>query len=140
MEELNKARYHGSKIGFTSTVGDLLHAGHIAMLMEASQQCDFLVVGLLIDPTYDRPEKNEPVQSILERYIQLSAISFVNMVIPLRGEQDLVDVIKLTAPDIRIVGEEYRDLDFTGKDLCPIYYNKRQHSFSSTQLRNRIKT
>ena len=106
--------------------------------MEAAQQCDFLVVGLIVSPRRDRPEKNEPIQSVLERFIQLSAITFVDMVIPLRDEQDLVDVIQLVSPDIRIVGEEYRDTQFTGKELCPIYYNKRKHTFSSTELRNRI--
>lgn len=127
------------KIGFTSTVGDLLHAGHIAMLKEAKEQCDYLICGLLIDPTEDRPGiKNKPVQSVLERYIQLSAVEYVNEVIPLQNEQDLEDCIKLVQPDIRVVGQEYKGTNFTGRDLCPIYYNEREHSFSSTQLRKRI--
>ena len=126
------------RIGFTSVVGDLLHAGHIVMLQEAAQQCDYLIVGLLINPRLDRPDKNAPIQSVLERFIQLTALECVDEVIPLEGEQDLVDCIKLLQPDIRICGAEYEGKKHTGYELCPHYYNKREHSFSSTELRKRI--
>lgn len=126
------------KIGFTCSTFDLLHAGHVAMLADAKAQCDFLVVGLLSDPTNDRPDtKNSPIQSMFERYLQLQAISYVDLVVPFQTEQEIEDIILTLNPDIRIVGEEYRDIDFTGKGLCENHYNQRRHSFSSTSLRER---
>lgn len=127
------------RIGFTCSTFDLFHAGHIVMLQEAKTLCDYLVVGLLIDPTVDRPTtKNKPVQSAFERYIQLSSCRYVDEVIPFSTEQEIIDIILTIQPDIRIVGEEYKGTDHTGIGLCPIHYNKRKHSFSSSDLRNRV--
>lgn len=127
------------KVGFTCSTFDLFHAGHIVMLQEAKTLCDYLVVGLMIDPTIDRPNtKNKPVQSSFERYIQLSSCRYVDEVIPFSTEQEIIDIILTIQPDIRIVGEEYKGTDHTGVGLCPIHYNKRKHSFSSTDLRNRV--
>lgn len=129
-----------AKVGFTCSTFDLFHAGHIVMLQEAKSLCDYLVVGLLIDPTVDRPDsKNKPVQSPFERYVQLSACRYVDEVIPFTTEEEIVDMILTINPDIRIVGEEYKDVEHTGKGLCPIHYNKRRHSFSSSDLRERVK-
>lgn len=127
------------KIGFTASSFDLFHAGHVAMLMEAKSLCDHLIVGLLVDPTKDRPDtKNKPVQSVFERFMQVSACKYVDEVIPFESEKDLVDMILTINPDIRIVGEEYKGTDHTGVGLCPIHYNKRRHSFSTTELRSRV--
>lgn len=124
--------------GFTCSCFDLLHAGHITMLEEAKEHCDYLIVGLQTDPTIDRQEKNAPIQSITERYIQLEALKVVDRIIPYASEDDLFNLILLLNPDIRIVGEEYRDKAFTGKQLTPIYYNKRRHIYSSSKLRGDI--
>ena len=131
-------------IGFTSVVGDLLHAGHILMLDECKQHCDFLYCGLIDDPTKDRPEKNKPVQSLFERYVQLKGSRYIDQVIPLDGEADLDLALKSLKIDIRFVGEDYLNNDFTGKDTCEkkgikIYYNKRMHGLSSSELRKRTK-
>lgn len=128
------------KVGFTASAFDLLHAGHVAMLREAKDQCDYLLVGLQTDPTKDRPEKNKPIQSLVERYIQLSAIRYVDEIICYETEADLVDILETFDIDIKIMGEEYRDKDFTGRDICKrrgikMYFNKRDHRFSSTKLR-----
>ena len=109
------------------------------MLAESKSRCDFLVVGLLCDPTHDRPKKHKPIQSMFERWVQLSGISYIDMIIPFSSEQDIIDMVLLIKPDIRIVGEEYKDKEHTGKGLCPIFYNSRKHSFSSTELRERVK-
>lgn len=130
-------------IGFTSVVGDLLHAGHALMLDECKLHCDFLYVGLIIDPTKDRPQKNRPVQSAFERYAQLVAHRAVDEVIPLDGETDLELALRSLPINIRFVGEDYKQTDFTGKAICEklgieIYYNKRAHGLSSSELRRRI--
>ena len=126
-------------VGFTCSTFDLFHAGHVVMLQESKSLCDYLVVGLLTDPTMDRPDtKNKPVQSIMERYLQLAACKYVDEIIPFSSEQGLVDLILTINPDIRVVGEEYKGTDHTGAGLCPIHYNKRRHSFSTTQLRERV--
>lgn len=137
--------YKGSgKIGFTCSTFDLLHAGHITMLEEAKHHCDFLIVGLQSDPTIDRPdEKNPPVQSLIERQIQLSAVKYIDEIIVYNTEQDLEDLLLTLPINIRILGEEYRDKPFTGKDICEkrgieFYFNGRDHSFSSTSLRKRV--
>lgn len=123
--------------GFTCSCFDLLHAGHILMLEEAKLQCDRLIVGLQTDPTLDRPTKNKPIQSVTERYIQLAAVKYVDEIIPYSTEQDLSNLLKALPIDIRIIGEDYRDKDFTGKELnIPLYYNKREHDWSSSALRN----
>jgi glycerol-3-phosphate cytidylyltransferase len=140
-----KLDYKGcGKIGFTCSTFDLLHAGHITMLEEAKHHCDFLIVGLQNDPTLDRPDsKNPPVQSIIERQIQLSAVKYVDEIIVYNTEQDLQDLLLTLPISIRILGDEYREKDFTGKDICEqrgidLYFNGRDHSFSSTSLRKRV--
>lgn len=131
------------QVGFTCSAFDLCHAGHISMLEEAKNQCDWLIVGLQNDPTLDRPTKNSPVQSIVERFIQVSAVKYVDQVIPYNTEKDLEDLLLMLPIDIRILGDEYKDKNFTGKDICvrrgiEIYFNGRQHSFSTTDLRRRV--
>lgn len=130
------------KIGFTCSSFDLLHAGHVLMLEEAKQQCDYLIVGLQTDPTIDRDTKNAPVQSIVERYIQLRGSKYVDEIIPYSTENDLIDILSGMHIDIRILGVEYRDKDFTGSDICKnrdieIFFNERDHRFSTSDLRNR---
>lgn len=141
IKEIEDLRKQGKKIGVTASTFDLLHAGHIAMLSEAKSNCDILVVGLLSDPTISRSFKNKPIQSIFERFLQLQAIKYVDFILPFDTEQDLEDMLYCIAPDIRFVGEEYRDKEHTGKNIenIEIYYNKRKHSFSSTELRDRLK-
>lgn len=131
------------KVGFSCSVFDLLHAGHVQMLEEAKQQCDYLIVGLQTDPTVDRPSKNKPVQTVVERYLQLRACKYVDEIIPYSTEQDLEDILASMHIDIRILGVEYRDKDFTGRDICKkrgieIYFNQRDHRFSSSDLRKRV--
>ena len=131
------------KVGFTCSTFDLLHAGHVMMLREAKTVCDYLIVGLQTDPTIDRAEKNAPVQTLVERYIQLSGIEYVDEIIPYQTEQDLEDILNMFAIDIRILGEEYKDGKFTGRAICAkrgieLYYNKRDHRFSSSDLRKRV--
>jgi len=131
------------KIGITFSAFDLLHAGHIKMLEEAKRQCDYLICGLQTDPTLDRPDKNRPVQTVVERYIQLKACKFVDEVVPYATEQDLEDILRSFKIDIRILGEEYRDKNFTGRNYCEekgidLYYNTRDHRFSSSGLRKTV--
>ena len=128
------------KVGFTCSCFDLFHAGHIMMLKEAKSICDYLIVGLQTDPTIDRPEKNKPIQSVVERFIQLESCKYVDEVVVYATEKDLLDILYTYPINIRIVGEEYRDKDFTGKDLehIEMYYNSRKHSFSTTELRGRV--
>ncbi|SHI62335.1 adenylyltransferase/cytidyltransferase family protein [Flavobacterium haoranii] len=128
------------KIGITFSAFDLLHAGHIKMLEEAKRNCDYLIVGLQTDPTIDRPEKNKPTQTVVERYIQLKGCKFVDEIVPYATEQDLEDILRAFKIDVRIVGEEYRDKTFTGRTFCEengimLYFNKRNHRFSSSSLR-----
>jgi glycerol-3-phosphate cytidylyltransferase len=131
-------------IGFTCSTFDLLHAGHITMLEEAKHHCDYLIVGLQNDPTLDRPDsKNPPVQSIIERQIQLAAVKYVDEIVIYNTEQDLVDLLLTLPIDVRVLGDEYKNKDFTGKDIAKqrgskIVYNGRDHSFSSTSLRKRV--
>jgi len=124
--------------GFTASTFDLLHAGHILMLREAKGQCDHLICGLQIDPTLDRPEKNSPVQSYMERYIQLSAVTYVDEIIPYNTEKDLLALLSHLPLDVRIIGEDYYGKNFTGKAIVPVYYNKRDHDFSTSGLRERV--
>lgn len=131
-------------IGITFSTFDLLHAGHVSMLREAKSQCDYLICGIQSDPTIDRPKtKNKPVQTLVERYVQLSAIQYVNEIIPYQTEQDVEDILEMFDIDVKIMGEEYRDQDFTGRDICKrkgieLYFNSRTHRFSSTDLRKRV--
>ena len=128
------------KVGFTCGAFDLLHAGHIVMLEEAKDNCDFLMVGLQTDPTLDRSDKNKPVQSIYERFIQLNGIKYVDEVIPYDREETLVDILNTKPIDVRFVGEEYEEKQFTGSHLpIEIHYTSRQHTFSSTDLRKRVR-
>lgn len=129
------------KIGFTAGAFDLLHAGHVLMLNEARDQCDYLIVGLHTDPTIDRPDtKNKPIQSVFERYVQLKALKVVDEVVPYDTEQDLLTLLDTFKIDVRIIGEDYVNKDFTGKELpIPVHYNNRKHSFSTSELRKRIK-
>ena len=134
----------GLKIGITFSTFDLLHAGHIAMLAEVKNHCDYLICGLQTDPTIDRPDtKNKPVQSIVERQIQVSACRFVDEIVVYQTEKDLEDILLTLPIDVRILGIEYADKDFTGKQICidrgiEIVYNGRDHSFSSSSLRKRV--
>lgn len=130
-------------VGFTCSSFDLLHSGHCAMLREAKSQCDYLMVGLQMDPSIDRPNKNKPVQSVVERYTQLNAIKYVDEIIPYVTEQDLEDILNMHDIDIRVIGEEYKDQKFTGRAICAsrgieIYFNKRDHRFSTSDLRERV--
>lgn len=131
------------KVGITFSAFDLLHAGHIKMLEEAKRNCDYLICGLQTDPTIDRPEKNKPVQTVVERYIQLKACKHVDEIMPYATEQDLEDILRAFKIDVRIVGEEYKEKDFTVRTYCEengiqLYFNKRNHRFSSSGLRKEV--
>ena len=131
------------KVGFTCSTFDLLHAGHITMLEEAKHHCEYLIVGLQTDPTLDRPEKNKPIQSLVERQIQLAAVKYVDEIVCYQTEEDLQDLLLTLPIDVRVLGDEYKGKDFTGKDIAKqrnikIIYNGRDHSFSSTSLRKRV--
>ena len=131
------------KVGFTCSTFDLLHAGHVQMLREAKEQCDYLLVGLQMDPSVDREEKNAPVQNIVERYKQLKAVKYVDEIIPYGTEQDLKDILTMYNIHVRVLGVEYKDKDFTGKEIClqrgvDFYFNKRDHRFSTSDLRKRV--
>lgn len=131
------------RIGFTASTFDLLHAGHISMLREARAQCDYLICGLQMDPSLDRRDKNTPVQTVVERYTQLKGVRYVDEIIPYSSERDLEDILEMYNIHVRILGEEYRDKDFTGRDICKkrgidLYFNKRDHRFSTSDLRHRV--
>ena len=131
------------RIGITASTFDLFHAGHVAMLQEAKTQCDFLIAAIQSDPTIDRPEKNKPVQSIVERQIQVKGCRYVDDIIVYTTEKDLEDIFKTLPIDVRILGDEYRYKAYTGKEICvergiKIYYNSRDHEFSSSGLRKRV--
>jgi len=129
--------------GFTASTFDLLHAGHVAMLREAKDQCEYLICGLQVDPSVERATKNAPVQTLVERYAQLNACKYVDEIIPYQTEQDLEDILTMLDLDVRIIGDEYRDQTFTGRAICSsrgveIYFNKRDHRFSTSDLRRRV--
>ena len=131
------------RVGFTCSTFDLLHAGHVQMLREAKEQCDYLICGLQMDPSIDRAEKNSPTQTIVERYTQLKAVRYVDEIIPYSTEKDLEDILSMYHIDVRILGEEYKDKTFTGRAICAkrgieLYFNKRDHRFSSSDLRLRV--
>ena len=134
----------GLKIGITFSTFDLLHAGHIAMLAEAKNHCDYLICGIQTDPTINRPDsKNPPVQSIVERQIQLSAVRYVDETVVYQTEKDLEDILLTLPIDVRILGIEYAEKDFTGRNICfdrgiELIFNQRDHSFSSSNLRKRV--
>ena len=140
---IKELKNSGLKIGITCSQFDLLHAGHVAMLSEAKQHCDYLIAALQNDASLDRPTKNRPVQSIVERQIQLSATRFVDEIVIYNTEKDLEDLFLVLPIDMRILGIEYKDKDFTGKQICldrgiELIYNGRDHSFSSSSLRKRV--
>jgi len=142
--ELKELKAKGLKIGITFSSFDLLHAGHIAMLAECKNHCDYLIAALQTDPTIDRPDtKNKPIQSIVERQIQLSACRYVDNVVIYQTEQDLRDLLLILPIDVRILGVEYQDKPFTGEQECydrgiELVFNERDHSFSSSSLRKRV--
>ena len=130
-------------VGITCSTFDLLHAGHIIMLEECKKYCDYLICALQVDPTIDRKEKNSPVQSLVERYIQLDAVGYVDKIIPYNTEEELETIFASLDLDVRIIGEEYKDKDFTAKRICEkrgikLIYNKREHDFSTSSLRKRV--
>lgn len=132
------------KVGITASAFDLLHSGHITMLKEAKTKCDYLIAALQVDPSVDRPDKNKPVQSVVERQIQLNAVKYVDEIICYCTESDLIDILTTYPIDIRILGEEYKSKEFTGKQECEklgikLYFNKRNHRFSSSNLRQLCK-
>jgi len=141
---IKELKAQGKKIGITFSTFDMLHAGHVAMLSEAKNHCDYLICGLQTDPTIDRPDtKNHPIQSIVERQIQLSACRYVDEVVVYQTEQDLVDLLLILPVDVRILGVEYCDKDFTGREAgalrgIELVFNGRDHSFSSSSLRRRV--
>ena len=125
--------------GFTCSTFDLFHAGHVMMLKEAKEQCDYLIVGLQTDPTIDRPQKNKPIQSVFERFVQLNACVYVDEVVVYATENELIDILLTYDIDVRILGQEYEGKEFTGDHLDILcYFNKRKHSFSTTELRQRV--
>lgn len=132
------------KVGITCSAFDLLHAGHIVMLQEAKTVCDYLICALQLDPSIERNYKNKPSQSIVERQIQLSAVKYVDEIIVYETEKDLKNIFASLKIDVRIIGEEYQNKNFTAKDICEergieIFYNDRKHKFSSTKLKEVIK-
>ena len=142
--KIKNLKADGKKIGIVFSTFDLLHAGHIAMLAEVKNHCDYLIAGLQTDPTIDRPDtKNKPIQSIVERQITVSATRYVDEIVVYQTEKDLCDILLTLPIDVRILGVEYRGVEFTGKDICmqrgiEIVYNGRDHSFSSSSLRKRV--
>ena len=144
LHRLNEIKAQGKRIGITFSTFDLLHAGHVAMLAEARHHCDYLIAGLQTDPTIDRPDtKNHPVQSIIERQLTLGACRFVDEIVVYQTEKDLVDLILTLPIDVRILGVEYEDTNFTGRNegasrQIQHVFNRRDHSFSSSSLRKRV--
>lgn len=141
---IKQLKADGKRIGITFSTFDMLHAGHIAMLSEAKNHCDYLIAGLQTDPTIDRPDtKNHPVQSIVERQIQLAACRYVDEVVVYQTEQDLIDLLLILPVDVRILGVEYEHQNFTGREEgalrdIELVFNDRDHSFSSSSLRRRV--
>ena len=140
---IKELKAKGLKIGITFSQFDMLHAGHIAMLSEAKNHCDYLIAGLQNNAQWDRPEKNEPIQSIVERQIQLAATRYVDEIVVYNTEKDLEDILLTLPVDVRILGVEYKEKEFTGKDICAqrnieLVFNGRDHSFSSSSLRKRV--
>lgn len=139
-KQIAQLKKEGKVVGFTASTFDLMHAGHVIMLQEAKTECDYLIVGLLTDPTRDRPNKNYPIQTSWERWIQAQALEAVDRVIPFDTEEDLENMIKILKPDVRFVGKEYEGQKHTGWDIktTKIIYNERSHNYGSTQLREKI--
>lgn len=144
LNHIKDLKAQGKRIGITFSTFDMLHAGHIAMLSEARNHCDYLIAGLQTDPTIDRPDtKNKPIQSIVERQLQLAACRYVDEVVVYSTEQDLIDLILILPVDVRVLGVEYEDTNFTGRNEgvgrgIHHVFNRRDHSFSSSSLRKRV--
>ena len=141
--KVQELKAQGLRIGFTASQFDMLHAGHVAMLSEARNHCDYLIAGLQNNASWDRPEKNAPIQAIVERQIQLAATRYVDEIVVYNTESDLEDILLTLPIDVRILGIEYRDREFTGRDICnkrniKLIFNSRDHSFSSSSLRKRV--
>jgi glycerol-3-phosphate cytidylyltransferase len=141
--KVQELKSQGLRIGFTASQFDMLHAGHVAMLSEAKNHCDYLIAGLQNNASWDRPEKNAPIQSIVERQIQLAATRYVDEIVVYNTEKDLEDILLTLPIDVRILGVEYQDKEFTGRDICnkrniKLIFNSRDHSFSSSSLRKRV--
>ena len=141
--KVQELKAQGLRIGFTASQFDMLHAGHVAMLSEARNHCDYLIAGLQNNASWDRPEKNATIQSIVERQIQLAATRYVDEIVVYNTEKDLEDILLTLPIDVRILGVEYQDKEFTGKDICnkrniKLIFNSRDHSFSSSSLRKRV--
>ena len=141
--KIKELKEQGLKIGIVFSQFDILHAGHIAMLSQAKNHCDYLIAGLQNNAQWDRPEKNAPIQSIVERQISLSAVRFVDEIVVYNTEKDLEDILLTLPIDVRILGVEYKDKDFTGYEICQqrkieLVFNGRDHSFSSSSLRKRV--
>jgi glycerol-3-phosphate cytidylyltransferase len=141
--KVQELKAQGLRIGFTASQFDMLHAGHVAMISEAKNHCDYLIAGLQNNAAWDRPEKNAPIQSIVERQIQLAATRYVDEIVVYNTEKDLEDILLTLPIDVRILGVEYQDKEFTGKDICnkrniKLIFNSRDHSFSSSSLRKRV--
>ena len=126
-------------IGITFGSFDLCHYGHALMFEECKDYCDHLIVGLQTDPSIDRQNKNQPIQSVFERYVHLNAVKYVDEIIPYDTEQSLLDLLEATPIDLRFIGEDWSEKHFTGKGLHEIYYTSRAHSFSSSELRQRLR-
>ena len=140
---IKELKLQGLKIGIVFSQFDILHAGHIAMLSEAKNHCDYLIAGLQNNAQWDRAEKNAPIQSIVERQISLSAVRFVDEIVVYNTEKDLEDILLTLPVDVRILGVEYMEKDFTGRAICEkrkieLVFNSRDHSFSSSSLRKRV--
>jgi glycerol-3-phosphate cytidylyltransferase len=140
---IKELKLQGLKIGIVFSQFDILHAGHIAMLSEAKNHCDYLIAGLQNNAQWDRPDKNAPIQSIVERQISLSAVRFIDEIVVYNTEKDLEDILLTLPVDVRILGVEYMEKDFTGRAICEkrkieLIFNSRDHSFSSSSLRKRV--
>ena len=135
------------KIGFTCSSFDLLHAGHYLMLKDAKEQCDHLIVGLQTDPTLDleyrmktdNKQKNTPIQSYEERKIQIEGCKYVDEVIEYSSEKTLYELLKKINPDVRILGSDWKNKEYTGHDLdIVIHWHNRDHDYSTSNLRKRV--
>jgi len=147
LEIINRLRQDNVKIGFTCSCFDLFHAGHYLMLKDAKDQCDFLIVGLQTDPTIDASyrvetggkNKNKPIQSFDERKIQVEGCKYVDLIVEYSTEQSLYDILKEIKPDVRILGSDWKDKNYTGCDLgIPIHWHDRTHNYSTSNLRKRV--
>lgn len=140
LNRVKKAKHDGLKVGFTCSTFDLLHPGHLLMLEECRINCDFLIVGILSDPTVSRPDKKmPPVETLFERWLRLDSTNSADLIIPFSHEEDLYNMMAVLQPDVRFVGEEYRDKEFGGSEIdIQLFYNTRQHDFSSSKLKNTL--